>query len=55
VSFGFPLDMPHEYAVETIRLFGDHVIPKLDRDPVHRTTRFREAAGGPLQLKGPKS
>jgi alkanesulfonate monooxygenase SsuD/methylene tetrahydromethanopterin reductase-like flavin-dependent oxidoreductase (luciferase family) len=53
VSFGMPLDMPHEYAVETIRLFGDHVIPKLDTDPLHRTTRFREGAGGPLVLKGP--
>ena len=37
-----------------IRLFGDHVIPKLDKDPVHRSTRFREAAGGPLKLTGPK-
>lgn len=54
VSFGFPLDMPHEYALESIRLFGDHVIPKLDKDPVHRTTRFREAAGGPLTLEAPK-
>ena len=23
---------------------GEHVIPKLDTDPVHRTTRFRDAA-----------
>ena len=23
---------------------GEHVIPKLDTDPVHRTTRMREAA-----------
>jgi hypothetical protein len=27
-----------------IRLMGEHVIPKIDTDPVHRTTRFREAA-----------
>jgi alkanesulfonate monooxygenase SsuD/methylene tetrahydromethanopterin reductase-like flavin-dependent oxidoreductase (luciferase family) len=54
VSFGFPLGMTHEHAMETIRLFGDHVIPKLDTDPVHRSTRFREAAGGPLKLTGPK-
>jgi alkanesulfonate monooxygenase SsuD/methylene tetrahydromethanopterin reductase-like flavin-dependent oxidoreductase (luciferase family) len=53
VSFGFPLGMSHEHAVETIRLFGDHVIPKLDKDPVHRTTQFREAAGGPLTLTRP--
>jgi alkanesulfonate monooxygenase SsuD/methylene tetrahydromethanopterin reductase-like flavin-dependent oxidoreductase (luciferase family) len=31
-------------SLETIRLLGEHVIPKLDTDPVHRTTRFREAA-----------
>ena len=36
----------HEGTLETIRLIGEHVIPKLDTDPVHRTTRFREAAGG---------
>ena len=33
-----------EDTLETIRLIGEHVIPKIDRDPVHRTTRFREAA-----------
>jgi alkanesulfonate monooxygenase SsuD/methylene tetrahydromethanopterin reductase-like flavin-dependent oxidoreductase (luciferase family) len=33
-----------EGTLETIRLLGEHVIPKLDTDPVHRTTRFREAA-----------
>jgi alkanesulfonate monooxygenase SsuD/methylene tetrahydromethanopterin reductase-like flavin-dependent oxidoreductase (luciferase family) len=31
-------------TLETIRLMGEHVIPKLDTDPVHRTTRFRDAA-----------
>jgi alkanesulfonate monooxygenase SsuD/methylene tetrahydromethanopterin reductase-like flavin-dependent oxidoreductase (luciferase family) len=35
-----------EDALNIIRLFGEHVIPKLDKDPVHRTTRFREAAPG---------
>jgi alkanesulfonate monooxygenase SsuD/methylene tetrahydromethanopterin reductase-like flavin-dependent oxidoreductase (luciferase family) len=34
----------HDVALETIRLMGEHVIPKLDTDPVHRTTRFRDAA-----------
>ena len=38
----------HEDTLETIRLFGEHVIPKLDKDPVHRTTRFREAAKGAM-------
>jgi alkanesulfonate monooxygenase SsuD/methylene tetrahydromethanopterin reductase-like flavin-dependent oxidoreductase (luciferase family) len=44
IVFGLPVDMPFDVALESIRLFGDHVIPKLDPDPVHRTTRFREAA-----------
>jgi alkanesulfonate monooxygenase SsuD/methylene tetrahydromethanopterin reductase-like flavin-dependent oxidoreductase (luciferase family) len=30
--------------LETIRLLGAHVIPVLDTDPVHRTTRMRERA-----------
>jgi alkanesulfonate monooxygenase SsuD/methylene tetrahydromethanopterin reductase-like flavin-dependent oxidoreductase (luciferase family) len=34
----------HETTLETIRLLGEHVIPKLDTDPVHRTTRFRDAS-----------
>jgi alkanesulfonate monooxygenase SsuD/methylene tetrahydromethanopterin reductase-like flavin-dependent oxidoreductase (luciferase family) len=33
-----------EQMLETIRLMGEHVIPKIDTDPVHRTTRLREAA-----------
>jgi alkanesulfonate monooxygenase SsuD/methylene tetrahydromethanopterin reductase-like flavin-dependent oxidoreductase (luciferase family) len=33
----------HEDMLETIRLVGEHVIPKLDTDPLHRTTRFRNA------------
>jgi alkanesulfonate monooxygenase SsuD/methylene tetrahydromethanopterin reductase-like flavin-dependent oxidoreductase (luciferase family) len=33
-----------EEALETIRLMGQHVIPKIDTDPIHRTTRFRDAA-----------
>ncbi|HYI45101.1 MAG TPA: LLM class flavin-dependent oxidoreductase [Actinomycetota bacterium] len=44
IVFGLPVDMTHEDAVETIQLFGKHVIPKLDPDPVHRTTKFRDAA-----------
>jgi len=35
---------PDDTIFETIRLLGEHVIPKVDPDPVHRTTRFREAA-----------
>jgi alkanesulfonate monooxygenase SsuD/methylene tetrahydromethanopterin reductase-like flavin-dependent oxidoreductase (luciferase family) len=33
-----------EDTLRTIRLLGEHVIPKIDTDPVHRTTRFRDAA-----------
>ena len=32
----------YEDTMETIRLLGEHVIPKIDKDPVHRTTRLRE-------------
>ena len=35
---------PQDQALETIRLLGEYVIPKVDKDPVHRTTRFREIA-----------
>jgi alkanesulfonate monooxygenase SsuD/methylene tetrahydromethanopterin reductase-like flavin-dependent oxidoreductase (luciferase family) len=31
-------------TLETIRLLGEYVIPKIDTDPVHRTTRFRQQA-----------
>jgi alkanesulfonate monooxygenase SsuD/methylene tetrahydromethanopterin reductase-like flavin-dependent oxidoreductase (luciferase family) len=34
----------HEATLETIRLIGEHVIPKLDQDPVHRSSRMRDAA-----------
>ncbi|MFI1580579.1 LLM class flavin-dependent oxidoreductase [Embleya sp. NPDC020630] len=33
-----------ENTLKTIELFGRHVIPKLDTDPEHRTTRFRRQA-----------
>ena len=35
---------PIEDTLEMIRLMGEHVIPKIDTDPIHRTTRFRDAA-----------
>jgi alkanesulfonate monooxygenase SsuD/methylene tetrahydromethanopterin reductase-like flavin-dependent oxidoreductase (luciferase family) len=38
--------VPQEDSLEMIRLMGEHVIPKIDTDPVHRTTRFRDAAAG---------
>jgi alkanesulfonate monooxygenase SsuD/methylene tetrahydromethanopterin reductase-like flavin-dependent oxidoreductase (luciferase family) len=36
--------MPIETCVEAIETFGRHVLPTFDTDPVHRTTRHREAA-----------
>jgi alkanesulfonate monooxygenase SsuD/methylene tetrahydromethanopterin reductase-like flavin-dependent oxidoreductase (luciferase family) len=33
-----------EDSLEMIRLMGEYVIPKIDRDPVHRTTHFRDQA-----------
>jgi alkanesulfonate monooxygenase SsuD/methylene tetrahydromethanopterin reductase-like flavin-dependent oxidoreductase (luciferase family) len=42
VVFGLPFEIPHQDALNTIRLFGEHVLPKFDTDPVHRSTRCRE-------------
>ena len=39
-----------EEQLETIRIFGEYIIPKIDTDPVHRTTRFREEAAKRLGL-----
>jgi alkanesulfonate monooxygenase SsuD/methylene tetrahydromethanopterin reductase-like flavin-dependent oxidoreductase (luciferase family) len=36
--------MERDLANETIETFGKHVLPTFDTDPVHRTTRQREAA-----------
>ncbi|HLW16038.1 MAG TPA: LLM class flavin-dependent oxidoreductase [Actinomycetota bacterium] len=44
IVFGMPVDMPVEAALESISLFGKHVLPKLDKDPVHRSSRMRDAA-----------
>jgi len=33
-----------EESLRSLRLFGDEVIPRFDKDPVHHTTRLREAA-----------
>jgi alkanesulfonate monooxygenase SsuD/methylene tetrahydromethanopterin reductase-like flavin-dependent oxidoreductase (luciferase family) len=41
VAFGLPVGLPQELAVETLRLFGQEVIPRFDDDPVHRSTRMR--------------
>jgi alkanesulfonate monooxygenase SsuD/methylene tetrahydromethanopterin reductase-like flavin-dependent oxidoreductase (luciferase family) len=45
VAFGMPIGLPHDVALEVIKTFGERVIPEFDHDPVHRTTRLRQAAG----------
>ncbi|WP_329121230.1 LLM class flavin-dependent oxidoreductase [Streptomyces sp. NBC_01465] len=45
LSFGIPIGVKSDDVLQTIKLVGEHVIPKIDSDPVHRTTRFRQAAG----------
>ncbi|MDA5286798.1 LLM class flavin-dependent oxidoreductase [Streptomyces sp. Isolate_45] len=44
LSFGLPTGVSYEDTMNTIKLLGEHVIPEIDTDPIHRTTRFREAA-----------
>ena len=41
-----PLTMviDQQYVLRSVELFGERVIPAFDKDPVHRTTRQREAA-----------
>ncbi|MCQ4042326.1 LLM class flavin-dependent oxidoreductase [Streptantibioticus rubrisoli] len=46
LAFGLPVGVPYQDTLTTIKLIGEHVIPKIDTDPVHRTTRFRQAARG---------
>ena len=36
---------PTELVHRSVETFGREVIPRFDTDPVHRTTRQREAAG----------
>jgi alkanesulfonate monooxygenase SsuD/methylene tetrahydromethanopterin reductase-like flavin-dependent oxidoreductase (luciferase family) len=31
-------------VLRSIEVFGKHVLPRFDKDPLHRTTRLREAA-----------
>jgi alkanesulfonate monooxygenase SsuD/methylene tetrahydromethanopterin reductase-like flavin-dependent oxidoreductase (luciferase family) len=45
VVFGLPGEgLEHEEILENIELFGDQVIPEFDKDPMHSTTRYRQAA-----------
>ena len=36
--------MDQKLVLRSIETFGRHVLPRFDRDTVHRTTRLREAA-----------
>ncbi len=38
--------MPVEIAIEAVEIFGSTIIPAFDKDPVHSTTRQREAQLG---------
>jgi alkanesulfonate monooxygenase SsuD/methylene tetrahydromethanopterin reductase-like flavin-dependent oxidoreductase (luciferase family) len=42
LCFGMSHGDHFEDTLETIRIMGEHVIPKIDTDPMHRTTRFRD-------------
>ena len=41
---------PHELLEETVKLFGDEVIPRFDKDPEHSTSRYRREAAERLGL-----
>ncbi|MEU0400417.1 LLM class flavin-dependent oxidoreductase [Streptomyces sp. NPDC006197] len=45
LSFGLPIGISYEDTMNSIKLIGEHVIPKIDTDPIHRTTRMRQSAG----------
>ena len=40
--------LPTDVIVASMELFGREVIPQFDKDPVHSTTRYREAAAAKL-------
>ncbi|MEU7295526.1 LLM class flavin-dependent oxidoreductase [Streptomyces exfoliatus] len=44
LSFGLPIGISYEDTMNSIKLIGEHVIPEIDTDPIHRTTRFRQGA-----------
>ncbi|MFF6842014.1 LLM class flavin-dependent oxidoreductase [Streptomyces tanashiensis] len=45
LSFGLPIGISFEDTMNSIKLIGEHVIPKIDTDPIHRTTRMRQSSG----------
>jgi alkanesulfonate monooxygenase SsuD/methylene tetrahydromethanopterin reductase-like flavin-dependent oxidoreductase (luciferase family) len=41
---------PHDLLEKTVKLFGDEVIPRLDKDPEHSTSRYRREAAAKLAV-----
>ena len=44
--FGIPNHLQPDEVHECLEVFGKHVIPEFDKDPLHSTTRYRNAATG---------
>jgi alkanesulfonate monooxygenase SsuD/methylene tetrahydromethanopterin reductase-like flavin-dependent oxidoreductase (luciferase family) len=44
VVFGVPNHLSPDETIECLEMFGKQVIPEFDRDPVHSTTHYRDAA-----------
>ncbi|HEY5012014.1 MAG TPA: LLM class flavin-dependent oxidoreductase [Acidimicrobiia bacterium] len=42
---------PHDLLEHTVKLFGDEVIPRFDKDPEHSTSRYRREAAARLGVK----
>ena len=38
------MTMDQKHVLRSIETFGKHVLPKFDKDPMHSTTRQRQAA-----------
>jgi alkanesulfonate monooxygenase SsuD/methylene tetrahydromethanopterin reductase-like flavin-dependent oxidoreductase (luciferase family) len=45
--------MPVEVAIEAVETFGAQVLPQFDKDPIHSTTRQREAQVDGAPARGP--
>jgi len=41
---------PHDLLEKTVKLFGDEVIPRFDKDPEISTNRYRREAAARLGL-----
>lgn len=52
LMFTVPYELDQETALEVLDTFGRYVIPEFDKDPVHRTTRFREESTRHLPPRG---